>query len=177
MARFLLTGDPEIHTFAIPGGHMLRSAVIGTLVACLIGFAVLDAQMGGDGYSEAVVTDESAGTGTDAPAIPAAAPSDAAVSADETASDPQEPAAAQDSWAENRPPAGTPRSLPKRLFPDDNWWNLNSRKLHRSEVSELHHLHRNGQPSLRLGQQLRPPGRDGERQLSEGTVPGLRLLE
>ena len=104
---------------------MLRSAVIGTLVACLIGFAVLDAQMGGDGYSEAVVTDESAGTGTDAPAIPAAAPSDAAVSADETASDPQEPAAAQDSWAENRPPAGTPRSLPKQLFPANNWWNLN----------------------------------------------------
>jgi len=28
-------------------------------------------------------------------------------------------------WTENRPPAGTPRSLPKRLFPADNWWNLN----------------------------------------------------
>ena len=32
---------------------------------------------------------------------------------------------AADYWAENRPPAGTPRSLPKRLFPADNWWNLN----------------------------------------------------
>ena len=27
-------------------------------------------------------------------------------------------------WAENRPPAGTARSLPTRLFPADNWWNL-----------------------------------------------------
>jgi hypothetical protein len=28
-------------------------------------------------------------------------------------------------WAELRPAAGTPRSLPARLFPADNWWNLN----------------------------------------------------
>lgn len=27
-------------------------------------------------------------------------------------------------WAMNRPPAGTPQSLPARLFPADNWWNL-----------------------------------------------------
>lgn len=28
-------------------------------------------------------------------------------------------------WAENRPAAGTAHSLPVRLFPTDNWWNLN----------------------------------------------------
>jgi len=27
-------------------------------------------------------------------------------------------------WAENRPPAGTSTSMPARLFPVDNWWNL-----------------------------------------------------
>jgi hypothetical protein len=123
VARFMLTGDPESHTFALPGGHMLRSAVIGTLVACLIGFAVVNAQMGENRSSEASVTGESAGTGTDAPTLPAE-PADAAPSAEATASEPQEPAASRDYWAENRPPAGTPRGLPKRLFPDDNWWNL-----------------------------------------------------
>ncbi len=117
-------GDPEIHTFAIRGGHMLRSAVIGTLVACLIGFAVLDAQMGENRSSEASVTGESSGTGTDAPTLPAE-PADAAPSTEATASEPQEPSASQEYWAESRPPAGTPRSLPKQLFPADNWWNLN----------------------------------------------------
>ena len=28
-------------------------------------------------------------------------------------------------WAATRPPAGTPHGLPARLFPADNWWNLN----------------------------------------------------
>jgi len=31
----------------------------------------------------------------------------------------------QTPWAENRPAAGTAHSLPPRLFPTDNWWNLN----------------------------------------------------
>jgi len=35
------------------------------------------------------------------------------------------PAAPANYWAELRPAAGTPRSLPARLFPADNWWNLN----------------------------------------------------
>ena len=102
---------------------MLRSAVIGTLVACLVGFAVLDAQLGEVGYSEAFVTGESAGTRTDTAILPAE-PADATPSTGATASEPQEPAASQDSWAENRPRAGTSRSLPARLFPADNWWNL-----------------------------------------------------
>jgi hypothetical protein len=33
-------------------------------------------------------------------------------------------AISQTYWAENRPPAGTAHSLPTRLFPTDNWWNL-----------------------------------------------------
>jgi hypothetical protein len=31
----------------------------------------------------------------------------------------------QTSWAERRPAVGTGHSLPSRLFPADNWWNLN----------------------------------------------------
>lgn len=31
----------------------------------------------------------------------------------------------QTPWAENRPAAGTAHSLPTRLFPTNNWWNLN----------------------------------------------------
>lgn len=31
----------------------------------------------------------------------------------------------QTSWAERRPPVGTEHSLTARLFPADNWWNLN----------------------------------------------------
>ena len=101
---------------------MLRSAVIGTLVASLLGFAIVDAQMGEYGYSAAFVSGADPLMEAEAPKLPAE-PADAMPAADATAADPQEPAPT-DYWAENRPPAGTARSLPKQLFPADNWWNL-----------------------------------------------------
>ena len=86
---------------------MFRSAVAGTIVACLLGLVLVNAQTGETSYTEA-----------------ASPMGEATLSADASAPDPQEPAPATDYWAENRPPAGTPRSLPKRLFPADNWWNV-----------------------------------------------------
>jgi uncharacterized repeat protein (TIGR02543 family) len=77
---------------------MFRSVLVGTVVASLLGIALVNAQV-----------NPSDDAGPAAPTAEASAPEPA----------PQEPAY----WAENRPPAGTSRSLPKRLFPADNWWN------------------------------------------------------
>ena len=99
---------------------MRRFVLIVALVAGLLGLVDVGAKTGESSPSEAV-TGAGPAMGT-APVTAPAMPRDGNLATDATAGDPQEPSPVY--WAENRPPAGTDRSLPTRLFPADNWWNL-----------------------------------------------------
>jgi uncharacterized repeat protein (TIGR02543 family) len=99
---------------------MFRSVLVGTVVASFLGIALADAQMRESSYTEAIAFTAAAPPTGAQPAVLAFDTNDATAEASAPEPAPQEPAY----WAENRPPAGTARSLPKRLFPADNWWNL-----------------------------------------------------
>ena len=99
---------------------MFRSVLVGTAVASLLGLALVDAQVSQRDYAEPGGLTASGPSAETQPSVLAFDTNDATPEASAPEPAPQEPAY----WAENRPPAGTPRSLPKRLFPADNWWNL-----------------------------------------------------
>ena len=120
VARFLLQWGSTSLFLRLPGGLMFRSVLVGTAVASLLGLALVDAQVSQRDYAEPGGLTASGPSAETQPSVLAFDTNDATAEASAPEPAPQEPAY----WAENRPPAGTPRSLPKRLFPADNWWNL-----------------------------------------------------
>jgi hypothetical protein len=79
------------------------------------------------------------------------------------------------SGGQGEPPPPGPPAAPKRLFPADNWWNLTQGAP--LDPSSNHQFHWLGRIAVRLGQQLPASVRDRERQLPEGAVSKLLILE